>query len=705
MKERTKGITGISAIEVVLQLRGIRGDVRGVVRTNGLGGAELSGKELEYVIKRMGVRVRRKRVRMEEIEGRYPLPAICRKRAGGYSVLLGVKRGAGKVLELDIESGEVRSRGIDEYEEEMDGGVYIVGASRRGEEMLFGMGWFMREIGRYWGIMSEVLLGSFVVQMFGLVTPLFTQVIIDKVLVHHTISTLRVMVAGYVLIVIMEGILNVVRNYIYVHTASKIDAKLGGRIFRHLLRLYYVYFERRAVGNIIMRVRELDRIREFITERSVTLIIDTVFSMVFVVVMVIYSVKLTIISMVFMVILGIMYVILTPEIRGRLESRYRMSSRQNSYLVETVTGIGTVKGLGIEGAMTRRWDEKLGEYIESGFRLSMLVKTAGVLGQIVQKLMTIGMLYVGVMEVIGGRLTIGQLIAFQMIAGQFAGPMMRLLGLWSEVQQVMLSVERIGEIMNSPEESKGEGIRLDRIEGDIRIEGLRFRYTAEGPEVIRGIDLRIERGMRVGIVGRSGSGKSTIAKLLQRLYNATGGSIYIDGVDIREMDPEWLRGEIGVVMQESYLFSGSIRENIGIGVVGVGMDRIIDAARKSGADEFIRELPQGYETEVGERGSALSGGQKQRIAIARALIRDPRILIMDEATSSLDYESERIIRRNMGGISAGRTVLIIAHRMSTIRDCDMIVCMEGGRIVECGSHEELMGLGGYYRGMYEAQEG
>ena len=500
--------------------------------------------------------------------------------------------------------------------------------------------------------------------------------------------------------------MNVSRNYIFVHTTNKIDAKIGGKIYRHLMRLYYVYFENRPVGNIIMRIREMDRIREFITEKSVSVVIDAVFSVVFCVVMLIYSVKLTILAGIFMVLTGSLYVLLTPEIRSRLEERYRMSSKQNSYLVETITGMQTVKSLGIEGEMNRRWEEKLSEYIETGYRLTMLGKVTGAIGQMLQRGMLIGILYIGVTEVIGGRMTVGQLIAFQMIAGQFSGPMVRLLGLWNEIQQTMLSLERAGEILQSPEEGSGmKGIRKEGIRGEIKISGVGFRYGVEGPAVLRGLEMDIGAGQCIGIAGRSGSGKSTIAKLLQRLYYATEGAIYIDGIDIRNMDPWWLRREIGIVMQESYLFSGSIRENIEIVSPGVSMERIVEVSRRVGADEFIRRLPKGYETEVGERGSMLSGGQKQRIAIARALITDPRILIMDEATSSLDYESERIIRENMDYIRGGRTTIIIAHRLSTLRDCDCIYCMEEGRVVESGSHSELIKKGGYYSRMNEMQEG
>lgn len=703
MRNRAK--SGQMALEAVLRLRRIGVDeVRSEIAELGIGEREMEPAEMLGVCKRLGVRIKRKEIGLAEIGNRYPLPVIIEKKAGGYGVVLGIREGE-KVLELRLPEMRVVQRGIKDLEGEI-GGVYVVGYRRGETESSEGLRWFVGEIKGYWGIMAEVLAGTFVLQMLGIVTPLFTQVIIDKVLVQQSMTTLRVMVAGYIIAIVFEGILNVSRNYIFVHTTNKIDAKIGGKIYRHLMRLYYVYFENRPVGNIIMRIREMDRIREFITEKSVSVVIDAVFSVVFCVVMLIYSVKLTILAGIFMVLTGSLYVLLTPEIRSRLEERYRMSSKQNSYLVETITGMQTVKSLGIEGEMNRRWEEKLSEYIETGYRLTMLGKVTGAIGQMLQRGMLIGILYIGVTEVIGGRMTVGQLIAFQMIAGQFSGPMVRLLGLWNEIQQTMLSLERAGEILQSPEEGSGmKGIRKEGIRGEIKISGVGFRYGVEGPAVLRGLEMDIGAGQCIGIAGRSGSGKSTIAKLLQRLYYATEGAIYIDGIDIRNMDPWWLRREIGIVMQESYLFSGSIRENIEIVSPGVSMERIVEVSRRVGADEFIRRLPKGYETEVGERGSALSGGQKQRIAIARALITDPRILIMDEATSSLDYESERIIRENMDYIRGGRTTIIIAHRLSTLRDCDCIYCMEEGRVVESGSHSELIKKGGYYSRMNEMQEG
>jgi subfamily B ATP-binding cassette protein HlyB/CyaB len=484
--------------------------------------------------------------------------------------------------------------------------------------------WFYNEILHYKNVMAEVLTGSFIVQLFGLVTPLFTQVILDKVIVHRTMTTLDVLAVAFIAVVIFEFILNVTRNYIFIHTANKIDAKLGAKLFRHLFSLPFVYFESRKVGNIVARVRELDTIREFITNKSVSVLIDLFFSLVFVVIMFVYSVKLTLVFIGFVVLVGTLYLTVTPELRKRLENKFQMGAQANSYLVESVTGIQTVKSLALEGSMQKRWEDNLGRYVQSSFRLATMSNVAGAVSGTFQRLMTIVVLYLGVKLVIDNQLTIGQLIAFQMFAGQFTGPFLRLVNLWNEFQQALLSVDRISDILNNPIELRsGKDITLPKLAGSVRFDNVSFKYAADSPYALERMSFDIKPGMSVGLVGRSGSGKSTITKLIEKLYILSEGTIYIDDIDIRHINPVWLRFNIGVVLQDDYLFSGTIRENISLPRPDVPMDVIINVAKVAGAHEFISALPQGYETVVGERGSTLSGGQKQRIAIARRSSRTP----------------------------------------------------------------------------------
>ena len=696
--------SGLISLEIAARMNNVDIDMRSVVREYGISTADIEPEEIMRIAKNKGFKVKKKIMKLSDLSSKYPMPAILQMKDNSYIILLALKPDENKVLTLTPLEKHPVSHTFEELQEQIKDYIIILRHKNADSDVKFGFKWFFNEIFKYKKIIGQVLLGSFVIQLFGLVTPLFTQVILDKVLVNRTLATLNVLAIAFIVVAIFELLLNLSRNYIFIHTTNKIDAKLGAKLFSHLFRLYYVYFENRQVGNIVARVRELDRIREFITDKSVSVLIDAFFSIVFLVIMFVYSVNLTLISLGFLAIIGVIYVLITPELRARLEEKFQMGAHSNSYLVESVTGVQTVKSLAIEGSMFRKWEDKLGKYLKSSFNLAIIGNFTGSICGFLQKGMTISILYLGVMLVIENKLTIGQLIAFQMFSGQFAAPMLRLVGLWNDFQQALLAVDRIGDILNSPlEMQSGNAITLNHVDGNIKIDNLSFRYNVDAPMVLNNINLEIKAGEKIGFVGRSGSGKSTIAKLIQRLYYPTEGTIYIDGIDIRNINPVWLRTNIGIVLQENYLFSGTIRDNIALPRPNMPMEGIVQVSQISGAHEFVSKMPRGYDTEVGERGSSLSGGQKQRVAIARALISNPKILIFDEATSALDYESERIIRDNMDMISKGRTTIIIAHRLSTIRGCDKIVCFDNGRIVEVGTHDELLSHEGYYKKLYEAQ--
>jgi len=694
---------GLIALDVVARLNKVDVDIRAASREFGLE-QEATPEELLRIARHFGFKAKLKAISLDKLAQGYPLPAIAVHQDGTYSVVLKTDPEKSKVLVFDPVAKKPAEYLVAEFEAGIDR-FLVLRHKVLNSQAAFGFRWFLQEISKFRRIIGEVLLGSFVVQLFGLVTPLFTQVILDKVIVHRTLTTLDVLAVAFVAVAGFELLLNIARNYIFIHTASKLDAKLGAKLFRHLVGLPFMYFEARKVGNIAARVRELDTIREFITSKAVTVIIDLFFSLVFVAVMLLYSVKLTLIVLGFVSVIAVIYLVITPELRRRLEQKFQMAAASNSYLVESVTGIQTVKSLSIEGSMQKRWEDHLGRYVRSSFRLANMGKISGAISGTVQRLMTITILYFGVRSVLQGQLTIGQLIAFQMFSGQFSGPVLRLVNLWNEFKQALLSVDRLGDILNHPlEVVTAKAITLPQLKGKLRFDNVCFQYAANGAKVLNDVSFTVEPGTSIGIVGRSGSGKSTLAKLLQRLYLPTEGAIYVDEIDVRHMNPYWLRFNIGVVLQENFLFSGTIRENISLPKPDAPMDLILDVAQMAGAHEFIAQLPEGYDTEVSERGSSLSGGQRQRIAIARALITHPKLLIFDEATSALDYESERLIRANMETIKKGRTTFIIAHRLATVQDCDRILVMDKGAIVEEGSHDDLMNRQGLYHHFHTQQD-
>ncbi len=695
--------SALVALEVVGQLNKVAIDSKAIIKRHALTNEEPSLNQLVRIAKEEGFKVKQKKLIMENLK-KYPLPAIAYTNDNKYVTILKVDQEKNELLLYDKEQNKPYVVSFEKFTQVSDPNIIILKHKSMSDQIKFGFKWFYNQIMNYKRIVWEILIASFVIQLFGLVTPLFTQVILDKVLVHQSLSTLNVIAVAFFAVIIFEFLLGLVRNYVFIHTTSKIDAKLGSKLFYHLISLPLVYFENRKVGNIIARVRELDQVREFIANKSVTLILDVLFSFIFVIMMFMYSIKLTLLAILFVTIIGLLYFFITPELRRRLEEKFQMGAQSNSYLVESVTGMQTLKSLAIEGSMKKRWEDYLANYVESGFKLTNLSNTLSGLSTFFQKLMTLSILYFGVGLVIEQQLSVGQLIAFQMFANQFSSPILRLVGLWNEFQQTLLSVDRLGDILNTPTENVNkQAITLPKLSGDVKFENVGFKYAPDAPMILNKFSLEVKQGESVGLVGRSGSGKSTLTKLIQRLYIANEGAIFIDGVDIRHMDPAWLRHNIGVVLQDNYLFSGSIKENIEYSMPGSSVDRIIQASKIAGADEFISELPEGYDTLVGERGSSLSGGQRQRIAIARALLSNPKILIFDEATSALDYESEKVIQNNMVNIKKGRTMFIVAHRLTTVKNCDKIVVMNKGKIMEIGNHNELMDKKGYYYDLYTQQ--
>lgn len=573
----------------------------------------------------------------------------------------------------------------------------------------FNLSWFLPSVWRYRGLLQEVLLASFTLQLLGLGTPIITQVIIDKVMVQESLATLDVMAIAMLSIAGFESILGILRLYIFTHTARRLDLSLSGQVFRHLMRLPLAYFESRRVGDTVARVQELENIRQFLTGTALTVVLDSIFAVVYLALMFYYSVQLTWVALAILPLFALLTLLSTPILRHWLNETFNRNADSQSFLVETITGIRAVKAHAAEGKARDRWEGLFARYIRTGFRASTTSNISNNIGSFFTNLSTLLILWFGAKLVInrepGSEFTIGMLIAFQMLSGRVTAPLLRLVQLWQNLQQVLLSVDRIGDILNvAPEAEPGSGLVLPKLRGQVVFDRVFFRYKEEQEPIIRGISFTVQPGMFVGIVGRSGSGKSTLSKLLQRLYNVESGRILLDGFDVKSADLSSLRQQINVVLQDDFLFNASILENITFGHPDISAEQVVEAARKAAAHDFISELPHGYETNVGERGTALSGGQKQRITLARLFLSQAPIAILDEATSALDAETEQQILTNLQEFAKNRTVFAIAHRFDILRNADLILVMEKGVLIEKGKHEELLNLKGLYFSLYERQK-
>ncbi len=569
----------------------------------------------------------------------------------------------------------------------------------------FGFKWFVPVVGKYMPFLRSVLWMSLILQVIGLASPFFVQNIIDKVLVHRAADALDVFVLGMATCTIFQTWIMGLRAYLFTNICSKMDVALSSRLFKNITALPLSYFQKWQVGDVVSRLGELQTLRSFITGSSLTILLDMVFAVVYFGVMFLYSRVLSVVVLVMIPLFVILNLVVAPIFRRMINERFLIASENRSFLIETITGIRTVKSSSVENNFIRRYEEMLARLVKSSLAVINLANVANSIGTFLHAIFNLSILWIGSYYVMEGEISVGELIAFQMIAGQLIAPVMRLINQWQYFQQIRVSMERLGDIMNEETEPAFNPSRttLPSLHGDIALEKLAFSYSPESGKVLDNINIRIPAGMKVGIVGRSGSGKSTLTKLIQRLYLPENGRILIDGVDIAQVEPAWLRRQIGVVLQDSKLFSGTVEENIRIACPNASHEDVVNAAKLAGADDFISQFQNGYETFVGERGSLLSGGQRQRIAIARALISDPRILIFDEATSALDYESENIIMQNIEPIAEGRTMLMIAHRLSTVRNCDAIIVIDKGKIIEAGSHDDLLKRNGAYAKLYYSQ--
>ncbi|MCU7906043.1 MAG: type I secretion system permease/ATPase [Candidatus Thiodiazotropha sp. (ex Epidulcina cf. delphinae)] len=708
--------TGLNTLVAIARFHQLPAEPEQLAHQFGIPGERFSDTELLQAAKALTLKAKRLTPSLGDMENAV-LPGIAKLRDGSYVILARLTHRdqpsdqpgmPSAVLIHDLRENSPKSIPLDAFNT-LWSGELIVLARRQGLaeslQQKFDISWFIPALVKYRKLFGEVLIASFFLQLFALITPLFFQVVMDKVLVHRGFTTLDVLAVGFFVLVVFDALMGGIRNYLFSHTTNRVDVALGSRLYNHLMALPLAYFEARQVGQNVARVRELDTLRNFITGTALTLIIDLSFVFVFIAVMWFYSPTLTWIVLATIPCYVLLSLFITPILRHRLNDKFKHGAANTAFLTESITGIGTVKSMAVEPQMQKKLEDHLSSYVYASFRSQNLNNVANQVAGLVNKLMTLGIIWWGAHLVIANQLTVGQLVAFNMLAGRVSSPILKLVQLWQDFQQAGISLERLGDILNTPREPgfNPNRSRLPALQGAVTLDHVRFRYRPDGPLVLDDLNLHCKPGEVIGIVGRSGSGKSTVTKLIQRLYIPEGGRLLIDGVDLSMVDTTWLRQQIGVVLQENFLFNRTIRENIALANPALPMESVIQAAKLSGAHAFIVDLAEGYDSLVGEQGSNLSGGQRQRLAIARALIGNPRILIFDEATSALDYESERLIQDNMAAICKGRTVFIIAHRLSTVRQCHRIIVLEKGRIVEQGDHQGLLQADGYYAKLHSYQ--
>ncbi|WP_432807489.1 type I secretion system permease/ATPase [Proteus hauseri] len=568
----------------------------------------------------------------------------------------------------------------------------------------FSLRWFIPSVLRQKKSLFLLFILSCVIQLFALINPIIFEKIIDKVLTGRSLSSLHVLGGVLFLIAIIEPLYLLLRDKLYTFISCKFSAEFSGKAYQHLIHLPNLFFNQRQSGQIIARIQELSHIRQFITGSAFMMVLDLIFITLFIAVMFSYSILLTWITVAALVLYFLLWLIIGPIIRYWVELEYQASADNTSLLTEAINGIESIKVTATEQLFIKKWQYKITIHILNRFSAAKTALLAQQLISIIHKITTAIILWYGVKLIINLQLTVGELVAFNMFAAHITQPILRLAQIWQDFQQTTISLHRIGDILNSPTEHQHQGLAtMPNIQGNIVFSNVRFRYALDSPDVIERLSLSIPAGKFIGITGPSGSGKSTLTRLIQRFYTPQQGQIYIDGMDLAIADPLSLRQSIGIVLQENFLFTGTIAENIRLSKPHCTENEIIDAAKLAGAFHFIEQLPKGFNTQVGERGGCLSGGQRQRIALARALLTNPCILILDEATSALDYQSEAEILANLPTICKNRTVISIAHRLNTISRSDYIYVIDKGRVLEEGTHSTLLKNHSLYRQLWDKQ--
>lgn len=659
-------------------------------------------RQVVAAAEKIGLHLRNLRLTWADLSS-LPLPALLHWRQEQWIVLYEI-RGNLAMIANPLNPGQTcESIPKSMLESGWDGQIWQIEPILKQEK--FSLNWFLPSIWRYRRLLAEVLLASLTLQLLGLGTPIFTQVIIDKAMVQGSISTLNVMLFALLSVAVFEGLLGILRVFTFTHTARRLDLSLSAQVFRHLMQLPLSYFESRRVGDTIARVQEMEGIRQFLTGTALTVILDSIFVVVYLVVMLYYNVTLTGVAIAVIPLFSILILVSTPVLRRWLNESFNRNADSQSFLVETVTGIHAVKAHATEQVARERWEGLFARYIRTDFHAATISNVSSHIGDFLTSLSHLLILGVGAHLAIQQYLTVGELVAFQMLSGRVTGPILRLVRLWQDFQQVLLSVDRLGDILNVPTEgASGSGLVLPPLSGQVTFDQVFFRYQDSQEPILRGVSFTVQPGMLVGVVGRSGSGKSTLSKLLQGLYQPESGRILVDHYEVENADLSSLRQQISVVLQDDFLFNSSVLENITLGNPNLTTAQIMEATKNAAAYDFVSGLPQGFETNVGERGTALSGGQRQRVALSRLFLSQAPILILDEATSALDSETEQQVLQNIERVANDRTIFMITHRFEPLKRADLILVLDKGVLVEQGTHTTLMAQQGLYWSLYQRQQ-
>lgn len=703
--------SGLSALATGLAVLGLSGDTGQIIHEVGHIDGPLQNSDIIRCARKFGAKAKAVRLNGKAIVAA-PLPFIAVDRDGGYFLVANRTDDGQYVIGRHTER-KPSVISSEQFLELFSGDAILLGRGRANDNTNdantapFGWRWFLPFLKKYRASLSHAMTASLFIQIFALITPLFVMVIIDKVLSSGNMSTLDVLVIGLVAIAVFDLVIGGLRQYVFSLTTNKIDAELGASVFRHLTHLPMGYFASRRVGDTAARVKELETIRAFLTGSALTVFVDFGFTFVFLIVMFGFAPLLATIVVGFLAATLLIYGLIGPFIKDRLMARFKDSADSQSLLVEAVSGMETVKALGIEPQIQRQWEEQIAARTESSYAADKISTITQQAAGFLNKVLIALTLWIGAGMVMEGALTAGQLIAFNMLVGRVTAPAMRIAQLLQQLAQTKVALKRVADIVDAPVEPVRPDRRsvMPRLNGNIRFDHVTFRYQADGAKILDDVSFNVRAGQVIGLVGVSGAGKTTLLRLLQRFYPVEGGRILVDGMDISAADPAWLRRQIGAVLQDNFLFNRTVRENIAIARPGLPIEYVVHAAKLANAHEFIVQLPEAYDTVIGERGATLSGGQKQRLALARALVTNPSILLLDEATSSLDSASERAIQDRMQTISKGRTVFIAAHRLSTLSHADCILVLDHGRLIESGTHAELLRLGGAYARLNAIQAG